>query len=281
MGVRVVTDSASDLSQDLVDALGIEVVPLTIRFGDEEFVDRAELSADAFWDRLQASDALPETAAPSAGAFEACYRDLIARGATGIICINLSSRLSATMQAAQVAAASIGEECPVKVIDSLTVSMGLGALCLTAARRAADGDPLDRIVDEVISRRDRTRLFGALDTLEYLKKGGRVGNARALLGSMLSIKPVVEVRDGVVEEAGKVRTRSKSLKVLADKVAAQPIDTLAVLHGQADDLEELLDLLAPIKPRDEIVTGIVGPVIGTHAGPGVIGVSFQVHSDRD
>ncbi len=276
MGVRVVTDSACDLSQDLVDALGIEVVPLTIRFGAEEFVDRDELSADAFWDKLRMTDALPETAAPSAGAFEARFRDLITRGATGIICINLSSRLSATMQAAQVAATSIGAECPVQVIDSLTVSMGLGALCLTAARRAADGDPLDKIVDEVTSRRDRTRLFGALDTLEYLKKGGRVGNARALLGSMLSIKPVVEVRDGVVEEAGKVRTRSKSLKVLAEKVAAQPIDTLSVLHGQADDLEELLDLLSPIKPRDEIVTGIVGPVIGTHAGPGVIGVSFQI-----
>jgi DegV family protein with EDD domain len=276
VGVRVVTDSACDLSQDLVDALGIEVVPLTIRFGAEEFVDRDELSANAFWDKLRSTDALPETAAPSAGAFEARYRDLIARGATGIICINLSSRLSATMQAAQVAAASIGDECPVQVIDSLTVSMGLGALCLTAARRAADGDPLDRIVEEVTSRRDRTRLFGALDTLEYLKKGGRVGNARAMLGSMLSIKPVVEVRDGVVEEAGKVRTRSKSLKVLADKVGAQPIDTLSVLHGQADDLEELLDLLSPIKPRDEIVTGIVGPVIGTHAGPGVIGVSFQI-----
>jgi len=278
VGVRVVTDSACDLPQELIDALGIAVVPLTIRFGAEEFVDREELSADAFWDRLRSSDALPETSAPSAGAFEARFRDLIGRGATGIVCINLSSRLSATMQAAQVAAASVGGECPVQVIDSLTVSMGLGALCLTAARRAADGDPLDRIVDEVIGRRDRTRLFGALDTLEFLKKGGRVGNARALLGSMLSIKPVVEVRDGVVEEAGKVRTRSKSLKVLVDKVAAQPIDSLAVLHGQADDLDELLDLLSPIKPRDEIVTGVVGSVIGTHAGPGVIGVTFQIRA---
>lgn len=278
MGIRVVTDSACDLPQALIDALGIGVVPLTIRFGDEEFVDRVEMSTDAFWDRLRSSDVLPETAAPSAGAFEACFADLIGRGATGIVCINLSSRLSATVQAAQVAAASVGGKCPVQVIDSLTVSMGLGALCLTAARRAADGDPLDRIVDEVIHRRDRTRLFGALDTLEYLKKGGRVGNARALFGSMLSIKPVVEIRDGVVEEAGKVRTRSKSLKVLAEKVAAQPIDSLAVLHGQADDLEDLLDLLDPIKPRDEIVTAIVGPVIGTHGGPGVIGVTFQVHA---
>jgi DegV family protein with EDD domain len=276
VGVRVVTDSACDLSQELVDLLHIEVVPLTIRFGNEELVDREQLSTDEFWRRLRSSSVLPETAAPSAGAFEARFRDLAARGASGIVCINLSSRLSATMQAAQLAAASVSGECPVQVIDSLTVSMGLGALCLTAARRAADGDSLERIVAEVIDRRDRTKLFGALDTLEFLKKGGRVGNARALLGSMLSIKPVVEVRDGVVEEAGKVRTRSKSLKLLADKVHAQPIDSLAVLHGQAEDLEDLLDLIGDTFPRDEIVTGVVGPVIGTHAGPGVIGVSFQV-----
>lgn len=275
MGVRVVTDSACDLPQELVDAHAIEIVPLTIRFGDTEYVDREELSTIGFWELLQASDVLPETAAPSAGAFESKFRDLIARGATGIVCINLSSRLSATMQAAQVAAAAVGGDCPVQVIDSLTCSMGLGRLCLTAARRAADGDALDRIVAEVIGRRDRTRLFGALDTLEYLKKGGRIGNARAMLGSMLSIKPVVEVRDGVVEEAGKVRTRSKSLRVLVEKVAAQPIDTLSVLHGLATDVDELLDLLEPIKPRDEIVLGMVGPVIGTHAGPGVIGVTFQ------
>jgi fatty acid kinase fatty acid binding subunit len=276
MSVRVVTDSACDLPQELIDLMHIEVVPLTIRFGDVERVDREELSTDEFWERLQSSEVLPETAAPSAGAFEARFRGLIERGATGIVCINLSSRLSATMQAAQVAAASVGTDCPVEVIDSLTCSMGLGALCLTAARRGADGDPLDKIVAEVLDRRDRTRLFGALDTLEYLKKGGRVGNARALLGSMLSIKPVVEIRDGVVEEAGKVRTRSKSLKLLADKVASQPIDSLAVLHGQATDVDELLDLLEDTFPRDEIVTGVVGPVIGTHAGPGVIGVTFQV-----
>ena len=160
------------------------------------------------------------------------------------------------------------DDCPTVVIDSRTVSMGLGALCLTAARRAADGARLEEIVEDVISRRDRTRLFGALDTLEYLKRGGRIGNARALLGSMLSIKPIVEVADGVVEESGKVRTRSKALAALADHVKAQPIETCAVLHGQATDLDDLLDLLAPVFPRDEIVTGLVGPVIGTHAGPG-------------
>jgi len=276
MTVRVVTDSACDLSETLVEAMRIEVVPLSIRFGDEELVDREELSPEDFWDRLRSSTALPETSAPSAGKFEERFRGLIDRGATGIICINLSSRLSATMQAAQVAANAVRDQCPIVVIDSRTVSMGLGALCLTAARRAADGAKLEEIVEDVLSRRDRTRLFGALDTLEYLKKGGRIGNARALLGSMLSIKPIVEVREGAVEEAGKVRTRSKALHLLAEKAKAQPIDSLAVLHGQAPDVEDLLDMLGEIFPRDDIVTGLVGPVIGTHAGPGVIGVSFQV-----
>ena len=276
MTVRVVIDSACDLPENLVAAMGIEIVPLSIRFGTEEFVDREELSVDAFWERLRTSDDLPETSAPSAGAFEAKFRDLANRGATGIICINLSSRLSATMQSAQVAASAVRDDCPIVVIDSLTVSMGLGALCLTAARRAADGGRLEEIVEAVLSRRDRTHLFGALDTLEFLKRGGRIGGARALLGSMLSIKPIVEVAGGLVEEAGKVRTRSKALQVLADKVKAQPVETCAVLQGQADDVEELLDRISPAIPRDDIVVGTVGPVIGTHAGPGVIGVTFQV-----
>ena len=276
MSVRVVTDSSCDLSQSLVDAMRIEVVPLSIRFGDEELIDRVELSPEDFWDRLRSSTTLPETSAPSAGKFEERFRGLIDRGATGIICINLSSRLSATMQAAQVAANIVRDDCPIVVIDSRTVSMGLGALCLTAARRAADGAKLEEIVEDVLSRRDRTRLYGTLDTLEYIQRGGRIGNARALLGSMLSIKPIVEVHEGAVEEAGKVRTRSKALNLLAEKAKAQPIDSLAVLHGQATDMEDLLDALGEIFPRDDIVTGLVGPVIGTHAGPGVIGVSFQV-----
>ena len=278
MGVRVVTDSACDLPDDLIERDGIEVVPLTIRFGKEELVDRKELSTDEFWRRLADSDVLPETSAPSAGAFEAAFRRQIADGATGIICINLSSKLSATMQSAQVAAQAVQPDCPVVVVDSLMVSMGLGSLCLTAARRAADGDSLESVVANVTDRRNRSKLYGTLDTLEFLKKGGRVGNARALLGSMLAIKPVLEVRDGEVEEAGKVRTRSKALRLLVDRVKEGPFENLAVLHGNAPDLDELLDLLEPLTPRDEIVIGQIGPVIGTHAGPRVIGVTFQAGS---
>lgn len=275
MAVRVVTDSACDLPEALARQLGIEIVPLTIRFGDEELVDREELSTSEFWRRLEESPVLPETSAPSAGAFEDTFRRLVSDGATGIVCINLSSKLSATMQAARVAAKAVADECPIEVIDSLHVSMGLGNLCLVAARRGAAGDSLETIVAEVLDRRGRTKLYGTLDTLEFLKKGGRVGNARAMLGSMLAIKPVLEVRDGVVEEAGKVRTRSKALRLLVDKVKEGPAENLAVLHGAAPDLDELLDILDPLVPRAEIVVGDIGPVIGTHAGPRVIGVTFQ------
>jgi len=275
VSIRVVTDSSCDLPQSLIDALRIDIVPLTIRFGDEELVDREELSTEEFWRRLEHSKMLPETAAPSAGAFEKKFRELHARGATGIVCVNLSSHLSSTMQAAQVAAATVSRDIAVQVIDSQTVSMGLGNLCLTAARRAADGDSLESIVHEVVDRRDRTKLFATLDTLEFLKRGGRVGNARALLGTVLSIKPVVEVRGGIVEEAGKVRTRSKALKLLAGKAAEGKMEHLAVLHANAPDLEEFLEMLGPLFPRDDIITGLIGPVIGTHAGPRVIGVTFQ------
>jgi len=274
--IRVVTDSACDLPDDLVEGFGIEVVPLSIRFGPEELVDREELTTGDFWKRLASSDALPETSAPSAGAFEAAFRKVASEGATGIVCINLTSRLSATMQSAKLAATAVEATVPVEVIDSESASMGLGNLCVSAATMARDDAGLAAIVADTVDRRERTRLYGALDTLEFLKKGGRVGNARALLGSMLSIKPIIELREGVVEEGGKVRTRSKALQFLVERVKEGPVENLAVLQGACTDTDKLLDALDPIVPREQILVGEIGPVIGTHAGPGVIGVTFQV-----
>lgn len=278
MGVRVVTDSACDLPEQLAQELAIEIVPLSIRFGDKEYVDRVELSNAEFWTRLKASDTLPETAAPSAGAFEERFRALADGGATAIICVNLSSKLSATMQAAQIAAKSLEQVCPIVVIDSRSASMGIGYLAITAARMANDGASFEDIVKEVTSQRDRTKLFGALDTLEGLRKGGRIGSAQALLGSMLSIKPIIEIgADGIVHEAAKVRTRSKSLRELAKFVTMQPVENLAVLQGGGSDadIQEVLAVLEPTIPRDTIVIAEIGPVIGTHGGPGVVGVTFQ------
>lgn len=276
MGIRVVTDSACDLSQELADELAIEIVPLTIRFGTDELVDRKELSTAEFWARLGTTDVLPETAAPAAGAFEEAFRRIANEGADGIMCVNLSSRLSATMQAAQLAAQEVASEVPVRVVDSELVSMGLGNLCVSAAQLGRENASLDDVVADTIDRRDRTRLYGTLDTLEFLKKGGRVGNARALLGSMLAIKPIVEVRDGEVQEGGKVRTRSKALQFLVERVKEGPVENVSVLQGACSDTDRLLDALDPIVPRERILVGEIGPVIGTHAGPGVIGVTFQV-----
>ncbi len=275
MGVRVVTDSSCDLPVARAAELGIEIVPLTIRFGTEEYIDRVELSNEEFWRKVATSEVLPETAAPSAGAFEATFQRLAAEGADGIVCINLSSRLSATMQSAQVAAKAMKGTCPVEVVDSLMVSMGLGLQCINAVRLSQEGADVVQIARATEDQASRTRLFGALDTLEHLKRGGRIGSAQALLGGMLSIKPVIEVRDGAVAEAGKVRTRSKSLKLLADKVAqATAPEQVFIFDAQAPDIDEMVELLAPTVARDQIEFGTIGPVIGTHAGPRTIGVGW-------
>ena len=275
-GIRVVTDSACDLPGPLADELGVEIVPLTIRFGDEEFVDRRDLSPSEFWARCANSPLLPETAAPSPGAFEQAYRSLADQGADGIVVVTLSGELSATLQAAELAAQTVQNDIPVRVIDSKSVSMAQGLVVMAAAELATAGKQMDDVAGAATDMIPRIRLFGALDTLENLKKGGRVGSAQALLGSMLSIKPIIELRDGKVEPESKQRTRSKALAYLVNKLRDQRIDQLAVLHGSAPDLDEFLDMVAGVFPRDDIIVGEVGAVIGTHAGPRVMGIGFSL-----
>lgn len=277
-GIRIVTDSSCDLPAALVADAGIEVVPLTIRFGEEELVDRVDLTPPQFWARCAAAAELPQTAAPSPGAFEQAYRSQAEAGADGVVCITISSKLSATIQSAQAAANAVGADLPVRVVDSGSVSLGLGLLCLEAAEAARSGAGIDEVAQRVESLAARTRVFATLDTLEHLKKGGRIGGARALLGSLLSIKPVIEVRDGKVEDTGtKQRTRARALKYLVDQVsAADSVERVAVVHGEAPDVDAFLDQLDPVYPRDKVVVGDLGPVVGAHTGPRTIGVIIQV-----
>jgi DegV family protein with EDD domain len=281
--VVVVTDSSCDLPADVAEQLGIVVVPLTIRFGDEEFVDREELTTAEFWTRCVNSPTLPETAAPAPGQFERAYREAAARGASGVVVVSLSSALSATMQSAQLAARTVtadpAVDLDVRVVDSRTITLGLGTIALACARAARDGASIDDIERLAEDLAERTRVFGALDTLENLKKGGRIGNAKALLATALSIKPIIEVTGGVVEQAGKQRTRSKALAHLVDTVRSYggDIENLAVLHADCSDVDLFVEMLAPHYPGD-IVVGEIGPVIGTHGGRGTIGVAFQVSS---
>ncbi len=281
MTVKIVTDSSCDLPEALVAELGIDVVPLTIRFGAEELVDRRDLNPADFWARCATSAVPPSTAAPAPGAFEEVFRAAAAAGAEGVVCVSLSSKLSATGESAQAAARAVADVVPVQVVDSLSVTLGLGMIAVELARRAAAGASVDEIVALARDIAARTKVFGSLDTLEYLKKGGRIGAAQALLGSILSIKPVIEVVDGKVEPGPKLRTRSRSLRWLADQVSAHPgAENLAVLHGDAPDVDALLALLAPHFDRERIVVGQLGAVVGAHTGPRTIGVAFQTAANQ-
>ncbi len=275
MSIRIVTASSCALPESVAVAHGIQIVPLSIRFGEEEFIDREQLTPKEFWAKCAAQDTLPETAAPAPGQFERTYRELLSEGATGIVVVSLSGALSATMQSAELAARSVADVIPVRVVDSRTVTLGVGTIALTCARRAAEGASIDEVEAAARDLAERTRVFGALDTLDNLKKGGRIGNAKAMLATALSIKPIIEVRDGVVEQAGKQRTRSKALKFLVDKLASfeGTIVDLAVLHADCDDVDEFVEMLRPHYDGD-IVVGEIGPVIGTHAGRGTIGIAF-------
>jgi DegV family protein with EDD domain len=273
--IRVVADSACDLPEEIVAKHGITIVPLTIRFGEEELAD---VGPKEFWAKCRSSSLLPATAAPAPGAFVAAFRQLAAEGAEGVVCINLSSKLSATIQSAQAAAREVGDTIDVRVIDSLSVSLGQGLLVALAARRAEAGGSLDDVAGAVQAAVPRVKVFGVLDTLENLKKGGRIGGAQALLGSMLSIKPVIEIRGGVVEQESKQRTRGRSLHYLADKAvqaaAAGRVETLAVMNGDAADIDRLIEMVTPSAPADGILVGMIGAVIGSHGGPGVVGVAW-------
>jgi len=274
MTVRLVTDSACDLPQSIIDHYGITVVPLTIRFGDTDYVDREDFGPKEFWAKCAASPVLPETAAPAPGQFEAAYRALQAEGATGVLVVSLSLALSATMQSAEIAAKAVAGDFPVRVVDSRSVSMGQGIIVRACAAAAQGGAGLDELAQKAADLSRRVHVYGALDTLENLKKGGRIGGAKAMIASALAIKPIIDVREGKVEEGGRQRTRSKALAFLLQKVKEHGnITDLAVLQADCDDAGAFVDQLRAIYSGD-IEVGDIGAVIGTHAGRGTIGVAF-------
>jgi DegV family protein with EDD domain len=277
--VKVVTDSSCDLPEELIAANDIEVVPLTIRFGAEEFVDRRDLTSDEFWRRCDASPTLPETAAPSPGAFETAFRAAADAGHDAVVAILLSGGLSATLQAAQLAADTVGDRIDVRVVDSRLVSMAMGLIVLDAARMATAGKSAEDIAGTAADEAHRTQLFATFDTLDNLRKGGRIGRAQAFFGTVLSMKPVVKLVDGVVEAESRQRTRSKSMRYLVDKVReAGKVENLTLMSADAPDDGELLTMLTELVPREDILLTKIGAVIGTHSGPRALGVAFQLPS---
>lgn len=272
--VRVVTDSTADLPPDLAELMGIRMVPLNVHFGDEVLRDGVDITSGDFFDRLAGARQLPKTSAPSVGAFQQAYEQAATSDASGVLCVTISGKLSGTHNAASVAARQF-ETVPVRVLDSQTASTALGIVAIAAAEAAARGGSLDEVEAATRDVANHTDVLFYADTLEYLQKGGRIGRAQGLIGSILEIKPVLTVRDGEVEQYQRARTRGKAIQALIDWFAKlrQP-ERVSVLwsHNEAD-LNRLLDGLAPHYPRDQILITKYGPVIGVHVGPGAMGVA--------
>jgi len=274
--VRIVTDSTADLTPEQQRAAGITVVPLNVHFGDEVFRDHMDLSTDEFFRRLKASPQLPRTSQPSVGAFEEAYRSL-RQGGDEIVSVHLSSKVSGTYNSALMAAQSVGEG-KIDVVDSLSTSMALGFIALEGAKLARAGRDRQAVAECLRGLVPKARVICVVDTLTYLERGGRIGKARALLGSLLNVKPILQLKDGEVVPLGRARGRPQALNRLVELLERDgKVSQLAIMHGAAHtDAEQLRERVASSYPSVDIQLTEIGAVLGTHTGPGVIGFTYLV-----
>jgi DegV family protein with EDD domain len=270
MKIGLVTDSTSDLPQDLVDRHAIEVVPAIVNLGGTSYYDGEGMSREEYYDRLPGLTNSPTTAAPSVGSFQLRYEKLLASGAEMILSIHPPDHLSGIFNAARLAAESFGDK--VHVLDSGQLSLGLGYQVLAAAeaitRQAVFGD----ILELVEGIKQRVRVMALLDTMEYLRRSGRISWAKAMMGGLLNIKPMIELRFGVVERIGQVRTRAQGVQRLFENIQSWgPLERLAILHTNAE--AAAMQFLEKINPKLKIPPLVVNvtTVIGTHVGPNGLG----------
>ena len=271
MTVRIVTESTSDLPQELAEELGITVVPLNVHFDMDTYRDGVDIGADEFYKRLITSSTLPKTSAPAPGIFIDSYQKLAVE-AEAIISIHISSKLSGTHEAAQAAKRDLAGECRIEVINSESVSMGLGLLAIAAAKAAKAGATAEEVVKLIQESIPRVHLVGALDTLEFLAKGGRVGKANAWIGSLLSIKPLISVRDGEVVPLERVRTRTRAIERLHQLLKERlPAKEIGVMYStDAEEAKKLAEHLREFFPQQPVYLSRFGPVLGTYMGPGCL-----------
>ncbi len=271
MTVRIVTDSLSDITDENSGGVDITIVPLTVLFGRETYIDRVTITTEEFYRRLTTQNILPSTTQPTPQAFADVYNRL-AEETDEILVITLSSKLSGTYQSAMGAIEMMEKQCRVEVIDSETVAMGLGLVVLAAARAAQEGMKLDELVHFVHQALPRTHFIVYFDTLKYLAKGGRIGKAQGMLGAMLSVKPILTIKEGEISPVTRVRSQAAGIEYLYNFVTSfQHIEALAVEHStQPEAAERLVDRLSASFPDKPIVRSIVSPVLGVHAGPNAI-----------
>jgi len=272
----IVTDSTADLSSEVQTRLGVAMVPLIVNWDGQTYRDKLDLSPTDFYRRLRTSKSLPKTGAPSIAAFESTFREQLQQH-DALLCLNLAAALSGTYEVARRAAESVDPQ-RVFVVDSGSVSVCIGWLAELAINLANQGVPPAEIVGQVEEVRGRLRVLALLDTLSFLQRGGRIGRAQALAGTLLSVKPILSVRDGEVAPVERVRTMSGAVRRLVELVQAEgPLERLGVVHADAPaNAADVEDQLHARYPDLAVDRGELGPVVGTHGGPGVVGVGFLV-----
>lgn len=273
MGITIVTDSSADIAPETIKELGIVVVPLYVRFGDEVLRIGVDIDHDTYYKRLLHDPAHPTTIQPSPEDFARAYQEITR--SEGIISIHISSKLSGTYNAA--VQAKEKASCPIEVVDSLTTTVTLGLVVTAAAKIARSGGTMERVQAEVKMAMAETNMLGLLDTLKYLYLGGRIGKAKALLGSVLNVKPILTIRDGEVVPAGQVRTRSKGVEKLVEFVRnSSDIQDISIGYNTTpDEAKELAERISTFFDKEKVQIVPIGPVLGVHAGPGTLIVAVR------
>ncbi len=274
MTVKIVTDSLADITSDMAQGLGLTVVPLYVRFGEDVYRDRVQITTEEFYRRLVHDAALPSTTQPTPGDFAEVFKKL-AKETDEILVIVVSGKLSGTYQSALQAKDIVGDKCRIEIVDSLTVAMGMGQIVMVAVKAAQAGSSLDELVACVRKAMPRSHLVAYFDTLKYLARGGRIGKAQGLLGSLLSVKPILTVKDGEMSPLTRVRSKAAGMDYLYNFVAGfSKIEGLAVEHCTTpDDADALVERLGVLFPQERIYRSILSPVLGTYSGPNAIAVT--------
>lgn len=276
MTVKIVTDSASDIPSQIAQELGVTIVPVYVRFGDKVYRDKVDINEDELYQKMLEGPVHPTTSAPSPGDFSEAYERL-AQETDEIVSIVITAKESAVYNSALIGKETVKRKCRIEVIDSQSVTMGLGLITIAAARAAQAGESIDRVVEVARQAVSKTHVIAVLDTLKYALRGGRLGKAVVLLGGVLNVKPMLTIRAGEIVPAGLARTRSKAIERIHEFTKnAFHIEDLAVVHSttpkEAQTLAERVKLLIPKK---QPLIARLGPALGVHTGPGILGVALR------
>lgn len=277
MGIRIVVDSTSDLTDEIIEKYNIKMVPLTVNFENESFLDKVELSTKEFFEKLEVAEKLPTTTLVSPGAFVEVFSEILMEG-DQVLGLFIASELSGTYDSARMAKNMIGSD-DIHIIDTRSVCLGSFALIIEAIKLVEQNKPIEEIVDELERLKEKVVVAAALDTLKYLEKGGRLTKGQAVLGTLLNIKPIIGVKDGKITVIDKIRGKNKAIKWFDEWIEKNNYDlsdkTVLLFHGRAyEQLKLLRDAIEKKYRIKNIIEQEIGAVIGTHAGPGVLGIGF-------